>query len=213
MITHLKNLGLPQSIESFTDSDTEKNKLLQWSGAVNFLFVRDHILLIKRSESMQSHKGQLSFIGGHRKAQEVDPILTAKREFIEETGLTDHLLTVIGLTEPVFTSYNQLIFPVLSYVDLNPTQFLTSLRSNGEWDEALMFPYQQLRDHSLWTQGEGVMSSTEPSSILFYPLIPESYQAKSGQTKNSHLLWGATAKMIWKFFKKYDQDVKSFTSK
>lgn len=198
MKTRLKKLKLPQSIKDFTSIDTGNITVSQWAGAVNFLFIRDRLLFIKRSETMASHKGQLAFLGGHRKESEIEPLETALREFSEETGLDSDLLDVIGLSYPVYTSNYNIIFPVISYIDMGLQEFLDSIESNGEWVEALLYPVSSLAEIDKWVRGDA-----SNYSIFFHPIIKNMYISKSGNTSESHLLWGATAQMIWKFFKNY----------
>lgn len=198
MKTRLKNLNLPKSLNDFSNIDTGNITISQWAGAVNFLFVRDHLLIIKRSETMASHKGQLAFVGGHKKESEIEPLDTAIREFTEETGLDGGLLEIIGLSAPVYTQNKNIIFPVVTYIDMNHSEFLNRIESNGEWVEAFLYPVKDLGEVDKWVRG-----SASQYSIFFHPLIKGNYYAKSGNTSESHLLWGATAQMIWKFFKNY----------
>ncbi len=198
MKTRLNNLNLPQSLKDFSSIDTGNITVSQWAGAVNFLFIRDHLLIIKRSETMASHKGQLAFVGGHKKENENEPLETALREFNEETGLSEELPEIIGLGHPVYTANYNIIFPVITYVDMELNKFLESIESNGEWTEALLYPVNDLADIDKWVRG-----SASEYSIFFHPILKGMYHSKSGNTSESHLLWGATAQMIWKFFKNY----------
>lgn len=198
MKSRLEILNLPKSLNDYSSIHTGNIPFSQWSGAVNFLFIRDHLLIIKRSETMASHKGQLAFVGGHRKDNEIEPLETAIREFSEETGLDGSVLEVIGLSEPVYTQNNNIIFPVISYVDMELETFLGSIESNGEWVDAFLYSADELGKGHKWVRG-----SASQYSIFFHPLVKGCYYSKSGNTSESHLLWGATAQMIWKFFNNY----------
>ena len=46
-----------------------------WSGAVNMVFVEDSILLIKRTDDMPSHKGQVGFLEGTSIMERSIPLL------------------------------------------------------------------------------------------------------------------------------------------
>ncbi|MEX1099918.1 MAG: NUDIX domain-containing protein, partial [Bacteriovoracaceae bacterium] len=163
--------------------------------------VRDHILLIKRSESMPSHSGQIAFVGGHKLAQET-PWATAKREFEEETGLSSEKLMFIGLLDMVKTASQSLISPNLCYFDMDPQLFIKSVKSNGEWSEAILLPFESLQNLKLWTSAKSLRRGSE-NLILFYPIMRGCYISYSGDNEKDHLLWGATAKMIWNFFNFY----------
>lgn len=204
MKSQLSELYLPQTLKELSALETGNQTISQWSGAVNFIFVEDSVLLIKRSETMKSHKGQIAFLGGHRLKVESNPIDTALREFEEETGLSASKLTTFGLSHPVKTLRSRYIIPVVSHIDMNKNELLKNVVSNGEWVEALTYPISEILDESKWVRGK-----SSSYSIYFHPILQKTYQSKSQDVDVSHLLWGATARMIWKFFKNYPLDAKS----
>ena len=169
-----------------------------WSGSVVFLFVRDHILLIKRSETMPSHSGQIAFVGGHKLEGET-PWQTAKREFEEETGMLGSQLRFVGLLSMVQTATRSLISPNLCFLDMDPEYFIKNIKSNGEWSDAMLLPFNSLLEKSRWRCAKSVRQKRE-NLILFYPIMRKSYISHTGDNGKDHLLWGATAKMIWDFF-------------
>ena len=54
------------------------------------------ILLNKRSEEVEHHKGEISFPGGARDPEDRDSLETALRETEEEMGIKGEDVTVIG---------------------------------------------------------------------------------------------------------------------
>ncbi|MEE3246408.1 MAG: CoA pyrophosphatase, partial [Chloroflexota bacterium] len=54
------------------------------------------ILLNKRSEEVEHHKGEISFPGGARDPEDIDSLATALRETEEEMGIKRGDVTVIG---------------------------------------------------------------------------------------------------------------------
>ena len=50
-----------------------------WQGVVLLILFQHRILLIKRSEEVPSHKGQLAFMGGHKIESETDPAFGASK--------------------------------------------------------------------------------------------------------------------------------------
>lgn len=177
-----------------------------WTGAVVFLFVEEHVLFIKRSESMPTHKGQIAFVGGHR--NEGEGIFdTAAREFWEETGLGSSQLRFHGCLDEVKTSSKSVIVPVVCSINMKPEDFIQKIKSNGEWSEALLLPFSLLQDSSRWTFANSILRDSE-GLIKFYPIMRETYISHSGDCGKDHLLWGATAKMIWNLFKFYGEDAK-----
>lgn len=201
----LLSLNLPQSFTS--SAKLEDTPEIEWSGAVVFLFVKDHVLLIKRSETMPSHRGQIAFVGGHKQVNET-PEETARREFEEETGLDGGLIDIKGILDLVKTSTRSNICPVVCEIDRSPEEFIKSIKSNGEWSEALLFPFSELKKRERWTFAKSIMGINE-RTISFFPILKGSYLAHSGDNNKDHVLWGATAKMIWNFFKYYDERAKS----
>ena len=190
MIESLKKLNLSQKPEE-----------CKWSGAVNFLFVRDHILLIKRSEQMPTHAGQIAFAGGHKNDSEMDPIETALRELTEETAIDSSTVNTIGILDPVKTSTQSVIIPVVSHIDVDPCELITKLVSNGEWDEALLVPIEYFEDEARWSYALSVNATGEYK--INFCAIQKGYflSTSSDPDTEMHLLWGATAQMMWNFFK------------
>ena len=190
MIESLKKLNLSQKLEE-----------CKWSGAVNFLFVRDHILFIKRSEQMPSHAGQLAFAGGHKNKSETNPIDTAMRELAEETAIDILNVEPIGILDFVRASSESVIIPVVCYIDIDPSDLINELKSNGEWDEAILVPIEYFREEARWSYG---LSSRDGKKhrIKFCSIQKDTFISTSNDSEfESHLLWGATAQMMWNFFK------------
>ena len=208
-MTSLFSLNLPKDL--IPSAKSKDIPVKDWAGAVVFLFVRDFLLLIKRSEDMPSHRGQIAFVGGHKALGET-PIQTAMREFEEETGFDSSVLELIGVLEPVRTASKSSIIPCVYYVDSDPELFIKSIKSNGEWSEAMLVPFKDLWDYERWTFAKSLRGD-DKNLILFYPIMRNSYISTSGEAGKDHLLWGATAKMIWNFFKFHDLNVKSESTK
>ena len=88
-------------------------------------FLTSEVLLILRSETVLTHKGQVAFPGGSvDPADQGDLILTALRECEEEVGLSRSKIEVVGALPPFPTlSGNFCVVPVLGTV--SATQDLT----------------------------------------------------------------------------------------
>ena len=61
------------------------------------------ILLNKRSEEVEHHKGEISFPGGGRDPEDSDSLATALRETEEEMGIKRSDVTVIGEMDEIVT--------------------------------------------------------------------------------------------------------------
>ncbi len=186
-------------IKHILTQDTPPNG--EWKGAVLFLVNEDHLFLIKRSDSMPTHGGQIAFVGGHKKPDEVDAWVVAQREFEEETHHSRDCIEFLGCLPIVYTARMQPIVPVMARLKTPTAQFLEEIKSNGEWDDVLAYPWKELvkeeRWEFAWRNGH---SSRSP--VMFHPIPVSSYLPLDKNGK-AHLLWGATAQMIWSFLRLY----------
>lgn len=184
---------------SFLGNDPTFDKI-DWKGAVLFLITKDCLFLIKRSELMPSHAGQLAFFGGNKKADEHSPVEVAMREFSEESSLPLHLLKIRGTLPVVWTARGQSVVPVVAEWKSDLDSFFHHVKTNGEWDQSLALPWQILFDESRWDYSERIVLQTQP--ILFFPFHVDECRTLH-QSSDHHLLWGATARMIWDFLRLY----------
>lgn len=141
-----------------------------------------HLLYTRRTATLQSHKGQVSFPGGACDDGETTPEQTALREADEEIGLNPNDVNVLGrLADMITVSYFQ-VTPVVGVIKW-PTVFRV-----GEAEVARVFtiPLGWLANSSNRWQFE--MSSSKRSVIAYHPYDGE-------------LLWGATARMTVDFLK------------
>jgi 8-oxo-dGTP pyrophosphatase MutT (NUDIX family) len=141
-----------------------------------------HLLYTRRTATLQSHKGQVSFPGGACDDGETTPEQTALREADEEIGLNSNDVNVLGrLADMITVSYFQ-VTPVVGVIKW-PTVFRV-----GEAEVARVFtsPLGWLANSSNRWQFE--MSSSKRSVIAYHPYDGE-------------LLWGATARMTVGFLK------------
>ncbi|MFT6632572.1 MAG: 8-oxo-dGTP pyrophosphatase MutT (NUDIX family) [Bacteriovoracaceae bacterium] len=197
----INNLNLPKSIKELSSITNEDYPVEKWSGAVVMLLVGDKFAFIRRSETMPSHKGQIGFIGGHKHDNEIDPLDTAIREFCEESGFVSSKIKTLGLTQPVWTSKRQLIIPILAKFLGTESEFLTRIKSNGEWDDIVLAPVSYLKEESNWTHANVI--SEKPYAVYFCPLTFEECRFLNNTVGSSYVLWGASAKMVLNFFQKH----------
>lgn len=172
----------------------------EWKGAVLFLCNEEHVFLIKRSENMPTHGGQIAFVGGHKKESEIDPWIVAQREFEEETGHERNCIEYLGCLPVVMTARMQPIIPVLAKLTMPTAKFLEEVKSNGEWDDILAYPWTELIQEQNWEYAWRHGNSS--SAVMFHPIKSGSYLPLEFNHK-PHLLWGATAGMIWSFLRLY----------
>jgi 8-oxo-dGTP pyrophosphatase MutT (NUDIX family) len=75
------------------------------------------LLFTRRADSLKNHRGQVSFPGGGKEAQDSTLIDTALREANEEIGLKESGIHIIGLMPDFVTNSDYLVTPVVSWVD------------------------------------------------------------------------------------------------
>lgn len=149
---------------------------------------------------MPTHAGQMAFFGGLRKPSEIDPWEVAQREFEEETSLKRENIKLVGYLPVVMTAHLQSIVPILGKLLLTTSDFFKYANSNGEWDEVIAYPWTRLLEEDNWEYAWRNSDSRSP--VLFHPICKGTYIPLKND-KDSYVLWGATASIIWSFFRLY----------
>ena len=141
-----------------------------------------HLLFTRRTDRVESHKGQVSFPGGACDEGETTPEETALREADEEIGLRATEINVLGRLANLITISFFRVTPVVGVVRW-PAVFRV-----GEHEVARVFtiPLGWLADASNRWQFE--IPGRNRSVIAYHPYDGE-------------LLWGATARMTVDFLK------------
>lgn len=172
----------------------------EWKGAVLFLCDANYVFLIKRSETMPTHSGQLAFVGGHKQVHEINPWDVAQREYEEETGLGRETIEFLGYLPAVLTARLQPIVPVMARLHMPAEEFIAKARSNGEWDDIMAYPWKELSIESRWEFAWRRGFTKRP--VMFHTMRARTFFSPNGNAL-PHLLWGATAGMIWDFMRLY----------
>ena len=103
------------------------------------------LLFTKRSETVEHHKGQISFPGGATDASDLTPADTALRESFEEIGLDRSAITIIGVMDDLRTPSGFVVTPVVGFIELLPT-----LRINTEEvAQVICIPLEKFFDDAL----------------------------------------------------------------
>lgn len=79
-----------------------------------------HLLLTKRTDLVETHKGQISFPGGMVDTADTDIIQTALREAQEELGLPAPSVEPVGLLDDLATPTGFVITPVVGLIRALP---------------------------------------------------------------------------------------------
>jgi hypothetical protein len=200
--------NLPQTLEELSNIVPKTIPILDWSGAINIITIGEEIVFIRRSEEMPTHKGQIGFLGGHRSKGDKSPEENAFRELEEESSIPSEQFEFKGLVPPVSTSRGNSIIPVVSSFNGAREEFIDKMKSNGEWSSFILANYTDLVQSSKWQCAQ--VLGKKKYDIYFYPLLSSEISTFPDNEKDKKLvLWGASAKMLWNFFKFVCLDVKN----
>ena len=144
-----------------------------------------HLLFTRRTEKVESHKGQVSFPGGGCDEGETTPEETALREVEEELGINATQVLVLGRLTNMITISSFRVTPVVGVI-----KWPTVLRvGQDEVERVFTIPLNWLADsRNRW---EFTMPGRKRFLIAYHPYDGE-------------LLWGATARMTVDFLKVLD---------
>jgi len=139
------------------------------------------VLLNKRSQLVEHHKGEISFPGGARDPVDRDSLDTALRETEEEMGIDRSDVAILGEMDEVVTRSH---FKVNVYVGTIPYPYVFN-PSVDEIAEILEIPLTDLNEplnHRVETRlDDGVLVTSRSYAY------------------NEHLVFGATAKILQQF--------------
>ena len=144
-----------------------------------------HFLLTRRTHTVETHKGQISFPGGMRDAGE-DLRATALRETFEEVGIESAEIEVLGRFHEYLAVTNVRVVPFVGYLATPP---LTRPHPH-EVAEVLEVPFAFFRDRSR-LRVEPMERQGRVIEVYFYDY-------------GHHEIWGLTARIIRDFLLELD---------
>ena len=141
-----------------------------------------HLLFTRRTDRVESHKGQVSFPGGACDEGELSPEETALREAEEEIGIARQHVKILGRLSRLITITSYQVTPIVGIIPW-PYAFKVA---NFEVARVFTMPLLWLANRSnFW---ELFQRDSERSIIFYHPYDGE-------------LLWGATARMTVSFLR------------
>jgi 8-oxo-dGTP pyrophosphatase MutT (NUDIX family) len=150
-----------------------------------------YVLLTKRTEDVEHHKGQISFPGGSHDDVDGDLVVTALREGEEEIGLPREVVKVLGMFDEYETPSGFAITPVVASADALPP-----LKPHDvEVAEILEVPLSLFMDN----RNERVEQRAPfgiPVDVYFYRF-------------GEHEIWGATAAILRSFLFSLRQSIEA----
>jgi 8-oxo-dGTP pyrophosphatase MutT (NUDIX family) len=147
-----------------------------------------HIVFIRRSIRVPTHKGQIAFPGGARHKTDKTLLDTALRETHEEIGVKPEDVTVLGeLDDQVTTTSNFILTPFIGVI---PWPFEFTL-CKAEVEKLIFVPLEALMDKKSRKPEMETLNGQEYPSYAYY------YHGKR--------IWGATARVINMFLEAISQ--------
>jgi 8-oxo-dGTP pyrophosphatase MutT (NUDIX family) len=175
-------------LEDYSEMAITPQMLLRSAAVlVPLTFFQDewHILYTRRTDRVESHKGQVSFPGGASDEGETTPEQTALREADEEIGMNPKDVIPLGRLTRMITISSYRVSPVVGIIP-SPYAFKVS---GAEVARIFTIPLLWLADkNNYW---EFSRPDSERSLIAYHPYDGE-------------LLWGATARMTVSFLRTID---------
>ena len=142
----------------------------------------DRILFTRRTDTVEHHKGQISFPGGAVHDADADLGVTAVRETWEEVGVHPDDVELLGRLDDVITTSNYLVAPFVGQLRRTPYEFVPSEIEVAEVLEPPLAHF--LDDANLVMETRAVGGRVR--------LLPAYYW-------QGHRIWGATARMLQEF--------------
>jgi 8-oxo-dGTP pyrophosphatase MutT (NUDIX family) len=143
-----------------------------------------HFLLTRRTEEVQTHKGQISFPGGMREGKE--PLIkTALRETFEEVGIEEDRIEILGRFHDYVSIHGFRVTPFAGFIH----EPFTIKPQVTEVAEVLKVPFPIFHDPAKLRIEKSIIRNE--ANVYFY-----SY--------GSHQIWGLTARIIKEFMDALD---------
>ncbi|GAB4338822.1 MAG: hypothetical protein Kow0037_23210 [Calditrichia bacterium] len=140
-----------------------------------------HVLFTKRTETVEHHKGQISFPGGMQDPEDRTLEETALREAQEEVGVPPQAVRLIGRSDDFYTITNFLVSPFVGELT-EPAEFVPN---DGEVAQILIVPLS-------------LFLTDDKFEIRQWEYQGESYDVYYYHF-NGEVIWGATALMMNRF--------------
>jgi len=159
------------------------------AGVTLLLYPKDGeycILLNKRTDTVDDHKGEISFPGGRKDPEDKTLLDTALRETHEEMGISPDDVDVLGEIDDVPTNTSYLISTFVGTIPY-PYEFAPS---EAEVAEVLEVPISALMDINSARDEVRVRDGELVNSVSY------SY--------DGHLIFGATARILSRFLELLD---------
>lgn len=140
-----------------------------------------NVVLTKRTDRVEHHKGEISCAGGARDANDRDLVATALRETHEEIGIEPADISVLGALDELVTVTQFCVTPIVCAVDAG----LQYRPHAPEVERILKVPVRVLRDPGAWFEDERTWRGRR-------------YRLRSCRYGDD-IVWGATSRILQNF--------------
>lgn len=147
------------------------------------------VILTKRTDLVEHHKGEISFAGGMADPGDRDATHTALREAQEELGIASQDVDVVGSLGELVTVTSFSVRPVVGIIDAD----YPLVPQETEVASVLHVPMSVLRDADSWFEEVREWRG-------------ERFVLRSCRWQEE-VIWGATAKILQRFLKVVPADV------
>ncbi len=166
--------------QRFVLSSAERSRLR--AAAVMLLLVPRNgdynLVFTRRTDTVETHKGQISFPGGRMDPEDESLAATALRETWEEVGVNASTITLLGLLDDLATNSNFAVTPWVGLATRPPVYIPCA----GEVAEVFEAPLGHLLDPANRTDGERPLRGR----MVFSPSF----------RYHEHDIWGVTARIL-----------------
>jgi 8-oxo-dGTP pyrophosphatase MutT (NUDIX family) len=150
---------------------------------------RAEILFTRRTDTVLTHKGQISFPGGQHETTDASLVQTALRETYEEIGLSPSRVSVLGELDDVFTAVSRFVItPIVGQV-AGGIDDLTL--APDEVRSIFTVPVDRLLDDRIHTTQSRTFDG-HSYRIHYYAIEDD-------------VVWGATGRILYQFLKAWVQ--------
>jgi 8-oxo-dGTP pyrophosphatase MutT (NUDIX family) len=140
-----------------------------------------HVVVTQRTQTVEHHKGQISFPGGVCEAGDASLVATALRETYEEIGVPPEEVEVLGALDDLRTITHFVVTPFVGVID-HPFRYRTNVH---EVDSVVEVPISFLLDPA-HLRIEQFEYQGHYHDVFFWDY-------------GAYTVWGATARMLKNF--------------
>jgi 8-oxo-dGTP pyrophosphatase MutT (NUDIX family) len=166
-------------------AETQKDGLTTAAVLIPLLQVGNEwrVLFTRRTERVETHKGQVAFPGGAKDPGDRDVDVTALRETEEEIGIPPEMVRLIGRMPAMTTVTGFLVTPVVGVLREEPRLRL----AEEEVSRAFWVPLDWLLDDGNYEERLYTRSNGSSEMVVFY-------YPYDGET-----IWGVTGRIVVDF--------------